>query len=270
MRLSELLNKAPDTAALQVEGFLGSKKIPWGQSKKVEIGKVIRNYYCRKCTDMRTFMSGETLYCLVTGPSSVSLDVTLRCTACESPMEAWFLVGCIDDLYSYTPTVQLERFTENRRDVAGGAGAASSQIDDFLERAQIAYDDHLGAGSIIYLRKVFELITSQVADVAGISKTTANNRRKSFKDLLKEVDESKRIVPAEFSSNGYKLFGELSEIIHGDADEDEALKKFVPCRQLVLGVVLNVRNNEGIAAAIAALGWEDSHELRIVSEASVA
>ncbi len=267
MRLSEVLNKAPDTSELQVEGFLGSRRIPWGQSKKVEIGKVIRNYFCRRCMDSRTFISGESLYCLVTGPSSVSLDVTLRCSACESPMEAWFLVGCTDDLYSYTPTVRLERFTENRRDVAGGA---ASQIDDFLERAQIAYDDHLGAGAIIYLRKVFELITSQVAEVAGISLLTARNKRKTFKDLLREVDETKKIIPAEFASNGYKLFGELSEIIHGDADEAEALRKFLPCRQLVLGVVLNVRNNEGIAEAIAALGWEDSVELRIVSEATVA
>jgi hypothetical protein len=257
MRLSEVLNRAPDTTMAQVENFLGPQKRKWGWHKNVKVGKVIRNYFCHKCGDTRTFISGDVLSCLVTGERSVSIDVTLRCSVCESPMEAWFLVGCADDLFSQAPFVHLERFTENRRDAAGRAGAQGGQIDDLFERAQIAFEDHLGAGAMIYLRKVFEMTTAQAAEAIGIPTTMSNGWRKSFKGLLEEVDKTSNIIPLEFSANGYKLFSELSEVIHGDSDEAEALTKFEPCRQLVFGIITNVRNNKSMAEAAAIL-WNDT------------
>jgi hypothetical protein len=48
----------------------------------------------------------------------------------------------------------------------------------------------------------------------------------------------------------------LSEVIHGDASEDVALRKFAPCRQLVLSVLRNVIADREIARAIDALGWD--------------
>lgn len=255
MRLSEVLNRAPDTSRTQVEGFLGAKKLGWGKHKSIAVGRVIRNLYCRECGDVRSFISGDVLSCLMTGERSVSIDVTLRCPACESPMEAWFLVGCTDDFFAQTPMVHLERFTENRRDVAGSPGVHTGQLDELFERAQIAFDDHLGAGSMIYLRKVFEMVTSQTAAAAGIATKLANGKRKTFRGLLEEVDATKHIIPQEFSDNGYQLFSELSEVIHGDSDEGVALSKYEPCRKLVLGVLTNVRNNQEMAQAIASLGW---------------
>ena len=62
-------------------------------------------------------------------------------------------------------------------------GAASGQFEDLLERAQIAYEDHLGAGSMIYLRKIFEAITTQVANIANIQVTTSKGRRKTVSRL---------------------------------------------------------------------------------------
>ena len=51
-----------------------------------------------------------------------------------------------------------------------------------------------GAGAIIYLRKVFEQVTSEVAKASDISTTYVNSKTKNdeklFKDLLTEVDEN--------------------------------------------------------------------------------
>lgn len=251
-----MLNKAPDTSRAQVEGFLGFRKIGWGQHRNIEVGKIVRNYFCLACGDLRSFYSAEKLSCLITGERSVSVDATLRCYACDSTAEAWFLVGCDDDLFSQSPSVFLERYTENRRDSAVQGGA--EHVDDLLERAQIAYDDHLGAGAMIYLRKIFESVTIQAAQAVGISTTQKNGWRKKFRPLLKEVDEKSHIIPHEFSANGYTLFSELSEVIHGDSDEAEALSKYAPCRRLVIGIVSNIRNNQEMTQAIASLGWSDS------------
>ena len=149
----------------------------------------------------------------------------------------------------------MQRFTENRRDVAGNQGLRVEQIDDLFERAQIAFDDSLGAGAMIYLRKIFEAVTAQAADAIGISTVRNNGKRKDFRSLLREVDASSRIIPSEFFENGYTLFSELSEVIHGDSDELQAIEKYDPCRRLILGIVSNIRNREAFAEAITSLGW---------------
>ena len=128
MRLSDVLSKAPDTAEAQVEGFLGTRRIGWGQHKKIRVGKVALNFFCRKCSDIRTFMSGDELSCLVAGECTVSIDATLRCPMCESPVETWFLVACDGDFYAQAPVVHLERYTENRRDSANRVGTGSGQF----------------------------------------------------------------------------------------------------------------------------------------------
>ena len=38
--------------------------------------------------------------------------------------------------------------------------------------------------------------------------------------------------------------------------EEEALRKYPPCRQLVLSVINNVKGDNAIAGAIDALGWD--------------
>ncbi|MBL8776855.1 MAG: hypothetical protein JNK12_13020 [Acidimicrobiales bacterium] len=260
MRLSEVLNRAPDTSRTQVENFLGSRKVSWGAQRLITAGRVVRNHFCLACGDTRSFVSGEKLSCLVAGEQVLSIDVALRCSGCGSGAEAWFLIGCGDDLYSPAPEVYLQRFTENRRDLAGAQGLRIEQIDDLFERAQIAFDDRLGAGAMIYLRKIFESLTMEAAVAAGIATTHPNGRRKNFRLLLQEVDGQARIIPTEFAENGYTLFAELSNVIHGDADEAEALEKYDPCRRLILGVVSNVRNRSEFAAAIATLGWEGDEQ----------
>ncbi|MBB4735235.1 hypothetical protein HDA30_000743 [Micrococcus cohnii] len=94
-----------------------------------------------------------------------------------------------------------------------------------------------------------------MANTVGVDTKNSKGGRRTFKEILKEVDQKSGIVPHEFSSNGYQLFSELSNVMHGSADEGEALSKYRPCRRLVIGIVENIRNKSELARAVAALGW---------------
>lgn len=255
VRLSDVLSKAPDTSETQVENFLGFRRTKWETPKSIVAGKVLRNYQCYECGETRTFVSAEKMSCLVTDESSVSIDLCLRCPGCEASVEAWFLVGCVNDMFSQAPVVFLRRYTENRLEVAGARSDGMGKIEDLLERAQIAFDDRLGAGAMIYLRKVFEMTTMQAAELLDVQTRYPNKKRKPFRNLLQEVNELSQIIPREFSNDGYRLFSELSEVIHGDSDEVEALDKYMPCRRLLMGIIDNIRNAQELEEAKATLGW---------------
>ncbi|MBU8859230.1 MULTISPECIES: type I restriction-modification system subunit M [unclassified Micromonospora] len=189
------------------------------------------------------------------GDRVVSIDACLKCPVCQAAIEAWFLVVSRDELDGPAPTVRLERYVDNRRGMASRVGVGAGDFDDLLERAQLAYEVQLGAGSMVYLRKIFEAITNQVADIAGIPTIGNNGGRKPFRNLLREVDAQHHIIPLAFSSDGYKLFSELSEIVHGNSSEEVALQKYHPCRSLVIGIIQNVASDQEMKRAIDALGW---------------
>lgn len=255
MRLSEVLSRAPDATPRQIEGFLDDRPLKWGKHKKIKVGKIFLNFHCRQCNAQRSFESGEELYCLGLGDCAVSIDATLRCPSCKSSVESWFLVESTADMSGRAPEVRVEGYTERLRDRADRVGTATGPFADLVKRAQTAFEAQLGAGSMIYLRKIFESIIVEVAEITGVAVTTPNNRRRPFKDVLQEVTNTQNIIPRRFSANGYQLFSELSEVIHGNSDEDEALKKFEPCLQLVLGVVEEVSRDQAFAKAIEDLGW---------------
>lgn len=256
MRLSEVLSKAPATEDLQVEGFLGTRRIPWGQHRSIDVGKVALNFNCKVCGDARTFMSGEKLSCLVVGERVVSIDACLKCPLCGIAVEAWFLVVSRESLYDQAPVVRLERYVENRRGVATRLGIGAGSFDDLLERAELAYEQGLGAGAMVYLRKIFETLTYEVADIAGIKTTGRRGGSKPFRPLLEEVDKKHNIIPSAFSRDGYKLFTELSGVVHGDSSEEVALEKYPHCRRLVIGVINKVVEDTEMKTAIDALGWD--------------
>lgn len=263
MRLSEVLNNAPDTSTYQIETFIRKTKIRWGQHEHIEVGKVARNYLCPICRDSRTYYSGPKLSCLITSDKSVSIDVTLRCSGCEHcTVDAWFLVESKDHLLTPSPLVTVKRFSESRQSIDNELdGHRRESIEDLFDRAQIAYQDELGAGAMIYLRKIFESVTEQSALAMNIAVKTKSNRRKPFKQLLQQVDEVSHIIPQEFNRPGYRLFEELSDVIHGESSEAEALIKYNPCRRLVSGIVNNIRNNRDVAEAIAELDWQQDAPL---------
>lgn len=271
MRLSELLSKVPNSTSAQVEGFLDDRVLAWGKHKKIKVGKILHNFHCRDCSDLRTFESGEELYCLGLGRQQVSIDATLKCPGCESSVEVWFLVCSDDDISGRAPHIRVERYTEHLRDRADRIGDEKGLFTDLVKRAKLAYEMQLGAGSMIYLRKIFEMITTQVAEIVDVpTKRPKTGRNRPFRDVLQEVNDKRIIVPQRFSSDGYKLFSELSEVIHGDSSEDEALKKFTPCLQLVLGVVDQVYRDNIFARAIEELGWNDDDIDKIAKQAGAA
>lgn len=61
--------------------------------------------------------------------------------------------------------------------------------------------------------------------------------------------------PKEFSENGYRLFGELSDVVHGNYDEQLGLQKYDALHRLIVGVLDNVKNNREMMEAIGTLGW---------------
>jgi hypothetical protein len=267
MRLSDLLSKAPDPTPAQVEGFLDDRRLGWGKHKRIKVGKVFHNFHCRQCDDQRTFESGDELSCLGLGDHTVSIDATLRCGACQASVEVWFLLRGVGDIFDRAPTVQIERYTENLRDRADRVESTPGPFADWLGRAQMAYEAGLGAGSMIYLRKIFESVTFEVARIVSIPTVDANTGyRRSFKKVLKEVNEERSIIPRQFSANGYRLFSELSEVIHGNSSEEDALRKFKPCLQLVLGVVEEVNRDNVFATAIDELGWNVDNIDEIAAE----
>ena len=62
--------------------------------------------------------------------------------------------------------------------------------------------------------------------------------------MIKAVDAQCSIIPVIYSDNGYQLFQKLSNIAHGNADEETALKEYEPLRSLVVGIIENVKKKE--------------------------
>ena len=270
MRITEVLSREHDSNDYEVEGFLGKSPIRPGTSRKIRAGKIGRNYYCPQCHFNRTFTSTEKLTCLFENEHLVSIDAILSCSMCPrytpTNVEAWFLIGCRDTILSASPTVYLLQCSER---LTGGIcypREQGGQFADLLEKADQAYSNRLGAGAVIYLRKIFEKVTFQTASACNIDIKNHNNRRRPFKDILEDVISIHRIIPEEFSRNGYRLFGDLSDVIHGDFDENVALVKYENFRRLVCGILDNISNSEELSQAVTGLGWDDEDAAHINNE----
>lgn len=259
MRLSDVLSKPPKTEYKQVEGFLVNKQGNVGQMVKLQVGTVSLNYFCEHCEDLRTFSSQGQLECVFISKNLISIDCVLKCV-CGTKVGVWFLVESEDDITLHAPKVRIAKRSEKLQENVKPRMKRYGDFDDLLSKAELAYREELGAGSIVYLRKIFEKITIQTANAVSIQVLKPNGRQRPFKDLLEEVDRRCHIVPSEFSANGYRLFGELSDVVHGDFDEQLGLAKFEPLYRLVIGILENVRNREELSAAKKALGWSENSE----------
>ena len=259
MRLSDVLNKPPAPNFRQVDGFLDDKKLAAGKSKKIDVGKVALNFYCKECDEIRTFTSCEELFCIGVNEHLVSIDCVLHCH-CGSSVQIWFLVDCDGDIDSRLPEVRILKRSEKLSCKVAINKELYGDFSELLEKSQRAHREGLGAGAMIYLRKIFEQITAQTATASGISTQTSRGKRKLFKDLLTEVDEQCSIIPQEFSESGYRLFGELSDVVHGEYDEEMALLKFDSLYRLIVGILDKVKTNQELMAAIGRLGWNNEGE----------
>jgi hypothetical protein len=86
--------------------------------------------------------------------------------------------------------------------------------------AEKAFSIGLGSGSIIYLRKAYESLLYGILDENNISRPT------QFRQALEKADEVTHIVPLELKDRAYGLFGEMSDLIHGEAEDEQCLEKY--------------------------------------------
>lgn len=255
MRLSDVLSKTPTLDFKQVEGFLGERNLMSGKQRKVQVGKIALNYYCKNCFEVRTFLSSEEIFCIGVNEHLISIDCVLSCH-CGASVQVWYLVDCDGAINGISPFVRILKRSEKLSSNVLINNEKYGDYSDLLEKAHCAYRDGLGAGSIIYLRKIFEQITIQTARASGINHINNKGVKKTFKLLLEEVDIKCSIIPKEFTLNKYRLFGELSDIIHSNYNEDEALLKYDSLNRLIIGILDNVKNNNELMIAIGTLGWD--------------
>lgn len=259
MRLSEVLSKAPTRKFSQVEGFLQSR-LKSGRQRKISVGAVWLVYYCSNCNSDMSFISSEELYCIGVNNHLVSVDCALTCPRCGQSIPVWFLVESKQDINGIAPEVRVLKRTEKFSDKVSLSHGPYGDFSELLDKADRAYYDELGSGAVIYLRKIFESVTVKMADTVGIDyQKHPTGNPKNFSALLQDVDSECHIIPPEFSYDGYKLFRELSGVIHGNSDEQMCLTKYEPLRRLVIGILENITRQKELHQAMQALGWEEGN-----------
>ncbi len=254
MRLSDVLSKDYLVNYEQVEGFIKAKP-KYGIAKRIEVGKIAVNCKCGICNDVRTFASEKELQLIMIRDEMFSIDTRLTCSVCGESVAAWFLVDTDGGIDSLRPKVRLIKKCIKYSDTVGPVFNIAEEYAQLLEKAEIAYRENLGAGSIIYLRKIFEIVTDSIADENGINILGSNGKKICFRDRLQRVDMAVHFIPPEFSADGYRLFGELSDVIHGEFDEADGLAKYQMLKRLVIGIIENVKNQSEYDEAKRNLGW---------------
>lgn len=259
MRLSDVLSKPPQNDYTQVDGFVQNKQGKVGQKVDLSVGQIMLNYYCEHCEDLRTFQSQGNLSCVFVDKRLISIDCVLTCF-CGANVPIWFLVESENDITSQAPKIRILRKSERLSENVRINSLKYGEIALLLDKAELAYRNGLGAGAIVYLRKIFEIVIIETAQSNGISIQNNKGKRLDFKTMLSNVEKQCHIIPFEFSKNGYKLLGELSDVVHGEYDENLGLSKFEPLHRLVIGILDNVKNSGELQNAKKALGWPENEE----------
>lgn len=254
MRLSGLLSKEPSKEFCQIDGFLNSE-LKNGRQRKIKVGTITLSFYCKDCEDTLTFSSiGESLMCIGINEKTISVDTVLKCPRCNNNVPVWFLVESDEKSFIVQyPNVRILKRSYKLFDNICINKEKYGKYSELLEKANRAYSEELGAGAIVYLRKVYEQIVTETAKIYGINMRTPKGGRRKFEELLKEVDSEASIVPLEFAQNGYTLFQRLSNVIHGEYDEKIALKQFPAFYRLVVGILDKINNNKELLKAIEEL-----------------
>lgn len=263
MTLGDILSKPPVDEHKQVDGFLINKKGKIGQQERLPSCNIALNYYCNNCDDIRTFCSIGNISCIFESKNLISIDCILSCN-CGATVRIWFLVESKNDITLASPEIKIVKRTEKFSENVSLIEHKYGDFTEALEKSQRAAREGFGAGSIVYLRTVFESVIKQIGAAESIEETfvdrNGKTQHKTTERYLKEVDERRHIIPKEFSSDGYKLFRELSGVVHGNYSEEEALLKFDAFYRLVTGILDNIKNNQELMTAIGTLGWNTGGE----------
>lgn len=227
-----------------------------GDFIEIQIGTINLPFYSTICEDTNSFISPKKLHCLIINEKMISIDCQLKCTdfdkenskcrKCNPYIQAWFLIEA-DDIFANTPNVNLVKQNFKLSENIKLSIEIEDKYSEWLAKAEIAHKERLGAGAIIYLRSVFEKITHEVGLNAGVTIQGKDDKFLNFREVLKRVDSECSIIPPIYAENGYDLFIKLSEIAHGNCDEETALNEYESLRRLVIGIIENVRRkNEEI------------------------
>lgn len=251
-----------------------------GDFIEIAIGKIFFPLYSSLCDDTVLFNSPSKLHCLIISNKMISIDCQMkcddynpknpRCSQCVPYVQAWFLVE-MDDVFSNQPTVKAIKKNYKMPPHIKLPVETEDKYTVWLARAEMAYNERLGAGAAIYLRAVFESLVHEIGEENGIEKTFINKwnkeQYKNFEQYLISVDSVCKIIPEQYSQNGYEIFRKLSNIAHGNSDEDTALAEFTALKCLVVAIVENVKrkraeikNNQEIQKALKAIGFVERGE----------
>lgn len=248
MRLAELLSEEVKSDYIQVDGFLDNRSLSKGAQRKLDIGQIGLNFFCKTCNNIRTYTSQNSLFCTGVDDKHISLDCVLECPICHTTLPMWFLIESKENISAFSPYI---RILKKERKLSSNIISNNTYgvFSELIDKAEASYINGMGAGAIIYLRIVLEQVVKNVAEKSDIQPT------RNFKQLLTEVDKKCHIVPIEFSENSYQLFMDLSECIHGRCEESVSLEKYIPLKRLVKGIIDNIKNNAEITSAIEELNW---------------
>lgn len=289
MRLSSRLSDR-DKNHGEVESFIDSEiytsikedatdgivYISSGDFIEIKIGTINLPFYSTICQDSNSFISPKKLHCLIINEKMISIDCQLKCTdydkenskcrQCNPDIQAWFLIEA-DDIFANNPNVHLVKQNFKLPENIRLPVEMDDKYSEWLAKAEIAYKERLGAGAIIYLRSAFEKITQEVGLSAGVTIKNDKDKFLNFREVLQRVDSECSIIPPIYAENGYELFSRLSEIAHGNSDEETALKEYDALKRLVFGVIENVRrknkelkNNAEIKKALIDAGFVSGGE----------
>lgn len=250
MRLSDILSNDPSIKFEQVENFMGNKNLKNGSQKKINAGVVGVPYFCKTCNSIITFNSKSDLYAVKISDNLVSIDINLKCSRCGESIATWFLIESENDMSSLAPNVRVIKKSEKLSNNVSLPDSQYGHYSELLNCAKIAYNNGLGAGAIIYLREIYEMLINEIADIEGIDRLTDKKKRKRNSEFIKEIDNVSKIIPFEFSNDSYKLYQELSNIIHGKPNEEDCLSKYHDFRRLIIGMLDNIKNNKELNASI--------------------
>ncbi|WP_368364872.1 hypothetical protein [Ruminococcus sp. RTP21204st1_B2_RTP21204_210225] len=270
MRLSDILSKEPMKEFIAVDNFAPKNSAQIGKSYKIEVGKVFLNQKCNNCNQVHQFYSDEILYFMPINADLLSIDCRLTCQYCgKTSVPVWFLIQVEGmsmtkgqksvNILSTAKVRLLHRHFKYSSEVEPEPLKYKKEYSDLLIKADQAYYDQLGAGALVYLRKLYEMVTVDVAKDNGVAYQDRNGKTLNFRELLTRVNGQCSIIPQEFSANGYQLFSELSEIVHSSStDEEVGMKKYTSLRRLIVGILDNIddkRKKEELTAATRELSW---------------
>lgn len=247
-----------------------------GDFIEIKIGTINLPFYSTICQDSNSFISPKKLHCLIINEKMISIDCQLKCTdydkenskcrQCNPDIQAWFLIEA-DDIFANNPNVHLVKQNFKLPENIKLPVEMDDKYSEWLAKAEIAYKERLGAGAIIYLRSAFEKITQEVGLSAGVTIKNDKDKFLNFREVLQRVDSECSIIPPIYAENGYELFSRLSEIAHGNSDEETALKEYDALKRLVFGIIENVRrknkelkNNAEIKKALIDAGFVSGGE----------